>query len=370
MSFRHILLKLAICLYNYDLEIKGPLFHRWLPDGEQDAIDIILSECEYIKLWFERRGYINNENYFCYDPQRDEFNTSVMERQGKLEAGYLFGEALLSLNEDEIDTIYQNKQNDNYKKIAKKIINKLYRPISNFIAVLKYQYGQYWLPDLPHWDSRKCNLVHYCSTYLSLKWFDEKNDQWMDFYPGEKRITVYSKLHKIDEFERVLLTKEDWESIKQINYLDNFPLPSLILAKTHELRETGYIRQAFIEGVSALEVAIEQYLKKQKEKYTVLNDNIDNILKSFDGLPLKTKTTILCMIQNLVDQITLKKCLKAIEIRNQIVHDGKIINDDKDGILEELFYVVASIIGRRHKFPSANMGNCLLHSKKNNKNSN
>lgn len=39
----------------------GPIFHRWLPDGENDSIYIRTnSENGIVKAWFERCGFVQD----------------------------------------------------------------------------------------------------------------------------------------------------------------------------------------------------------------------------------------------------------------------------------------------------------------------
>ena len=57
----NVLLKFFFPLERYELgplPPSGPLFHRWLPDGEKDAITLSPPSEHYtLKLWFERWGY-------------------------------------------------------------------------------------------------------------------------------------------------------------------------------------------------------------------------------------------------------------------------------------------------------------------------
>ena len=55
-----LLLKFGIILESDRLlsDVKGPLFHRWLPDGRQDSIVLATKDPNTkLEVWFERRGY-------------------------------------------------------------------------------------------------------------------------------------------------------------------------------------------------------------------------------------------------------------------------------------------------------------------------
>ena len=39
----------------------GPLFHRWLPEGQKDAICVHLPDGKNtLRLWFEAKGFVRN----------------------------------------------------------------------------------------------------------------------------------------------------------------------------------------------------------------------------------------------------------------------------------------------------------------------
>ena len=72
----------------------GVLFHRWLPDGMSDALTLKPNKEDYgditTNLWFERRGYLK-DGFIKYDHVRKEVDPVVMEKQGLLVAGPLYG---------------------------------------------------------------------------------------------------------------------------------------------------------------------------------------------------------------------------------------------------------------------------------------
>jgi hypothetical protein len=91
----------------------GPLFHRWLPDGQRDAIQLNTGHpSATIRVWFERFGVTINraseteEVVFVRDKR--EVDPASMDRQGVLSAGPLFGELRLEkYGDDEMKAITQ-----------------------------------------------------------------------------------------------------------------------------------------------------------------------------------------------------------------------------------------------------------------------
>src|SRR5947209_19407465 len=71
---------------------RGPMFHRWLPDGEADAISLQTADSPKsdLSVWFERRGYMDG-NRIKYDHERHEIDAAKTPWNGSLCGGYLTG---------------------------------------------------------------------------------------------------------------------------------------------------------------------------------------------------------------------------------------------------------------------------------------
>src|SRR5258706_13960295 len=93
------------------LQIYGPIFHRWLPDGKTDAITLGVTDPNVkLKVWFDRLGYVKESGFIQFEYHRAEVDLDVMSRQALLQGGPLCG--LLEINglsDDEIDAIRENK---------------------------------------------------------------------------------------------------------------------------------------------------------------------------------------------------------------------------------------------------------------------
>jgi hypothetical protein len=90
-----LLLKFAVLLEDMNepgiSKDYGPKFHRWLPDGEANSINLDVGHPDItLKVWHERRGFIQR-NEIRFDYERFEVDPDVMSRQGVLQAGPLFG---------------------------------------------------------------------------------------------------------------------------------------------------------------------------------------------------------------------------------------------------------------------------------------
>ncbi len=71
---------------------RGPLFHRWLPDGKRDALALSnADEQEQITVWFERRMAVEH-GFLRWKQDGAQFDPNIMSRQYKIDAGGLFGD--------------------------------------------------------------------------------------------------------------------------------------------------------------------------------------------------------------------------------------------------------------------------------------
>lgn len=300
----------------------GVLFHRWLPDGANDAITVPVNHmANTLKIWFERNGYIEN-GFIRYDFQRSEVDPSVMTRQGKLEAGPLRGEASFTdISDEELRAVKDNVvDSEEYIAIGKRVVEFLYLPLSNFISILRIQYGQYWLKDLPRWDSRYQSLGHYCSSTLGLLW-SEDGIQWDRFSPTEGHVMIFASMPARRGY-REYLTKADWERLSNsFNPIEPPSLATKILGRAHEFYDSGELRQSFVEGVTALEVAISEYINKKLVHQPETLAAAYNILKD-TKLGVQEKFTWISAVSGLISDEAFRTTIDAIRIRNDIIHRG------------------------------------------------
>ena len=283
-----IKIKFGVHLENYNLRYPvrhGPLFNRWLPDGSNDAIDIQTGEpATKLKLWFDRRGYV--DTFIEFDYNRKEIDEEIMVRQAVLDAGPLMG--LLEIGKLSIDILNPIQNNiigdQKYVAFGKKVIKLIYPAISHFICIIRVNFGQYWLKQPSKWDSRTESLGQYCSL-LNMKWSTDHGKTWFDFQPDEKQsgpIVVTTR----DDHSDFLVTKQEWNRLQEIMASKYQPsLAATTLARTHEYLDQEQLRSAFIEGILTLELALREFIKERLRNSSTLVDSIN----SFWQLPLKTQ---------------------------------------------------------------------------------
>lgn len=209
-------------------EPNGPLFHKWLPDGEDDAVHFkSIAPPNSLRVWFTRRGYVDH-GMIKYDFGRHEVDVSIMRRQGWLDAGPLRGEAAFAhVTQPELAAVIADKKGDeDYISLAKRIVGFLLPPMQSLYDTLRLQYGQYWVPELRPWDSRNMSLGGYCQSTFGLQWRTDQTSEWKKFLPDEPSHTI--RVMPIPgrgygEF----LTESDWRDIQ--SSLDAKPAHPLAL---------------------------------------------------------------------------------------------------------------------------------------------
>lgn len=119
----------------------GPLFHRWLPNKENDYIELPIENSKInLKVWFEQRGYLNGFIRHHNDPIY--INPELIPKQAVLTGGGLFGSVEVDdVSDDDLIPLRENLIGDErYEKLGKQIIKIIQPPLSNFIEILHKRY--------------------------------------------------------------------------------------------------------------------------------------------------------------------------------------------------------------------------------------
>ena len=341
-------LSFAVSLKNYTIpeivQPNGPLFHRWLPDGRTDAVSVpTADERDRLVFWFDRRGYVAAD-FIRYDNARQEVDPEVMKRQGHLDAGPLRGEAQYAhATSAELEALREDRQgSDEYIALGKRVIDFLYPPLAVFIDLLRCQYGQYWLPELQPWDSRTQSIGSFCHSSIFLRWRENEDQGWREFLPTERTGTIRVPRLPGRGFGEYL-TETDWKYLqKTFDPNAGISLALRLLGRAHELGDSGHVAEAFIQLVTGAELAIEHFLTMRVSGFS---KEMASSKQSFSTLPLKTRLTVLVTAASLAPQVTLEKALQAIDLRNEIVHQGKQPQDPDGTMFLALMQCAKALLG-------------------------
>ena len=355
-----LLLKFGINLEAKDtqfaLEHHGPQFHRWLPDGEKDAILLDTGDPNAVlKVWFERRGFVR-DGFIVYDRKRQEADSEIIPKQAVLDAGPLMGLLEIhEISEEELVPLRENRSGDDvYKALGKKAIKLIYPPVNNFLNIIRTNYGQYWVPELEAWDSRKRSVGNYCRFTLNMKWSLDEGKTWADFI-ADVELGMISVTMASDRSFREFISKEDWKEVAQQIREGYKPSgAAFILAKAYQLLDEGNLKYALIEGVSALELALGEFIRQKLRNDKYLVDEI----KAFWNLPSRSQLAAMAVGRDRISLEQVKGSLEAVEMRNKVIHEGWNPPDDAKAKLSTLLETVAEFLaGPRFRFPPGNSGN-------------
>lgn len=334
----------------------GPLFHRWLPAGEQDALSLRTGDDKaHLKIWFERRGFVD-DGFIRFDYNRQDVDPEIIPKQALLDGGPLMG--LLEIHElpeDQGMALQRNQIGDAlYIRLGRRVVNRLlHRPVANLLNILRANYGQYWIPQLEPWDSRYESLGSYCSR-LNLRWSLDGGNTWTPFRPDEPK---WSLVLGIRVRPSEYLAQRDWEELSRVVQERYEPsLAASLVGEAHKFVDQGKLKHALIEGVTALERAVNEFIRARLHgRHSLLT-----AMSSFMNLPLTTQLVSVSSILGKISAEQIQQTIQAIEMRNKVIHKGWNPPESVQVQVAALLRTVAMLLpGPRFKFPIANPGNEL-----------
>ena len=346
MSFH---LRLETRTFAGPLRIVGPLFHRFVPNGRDDAVFLTPEgDPHEIRIWFERSAKLA-QGLLKWERDGTQFDEAVMRRQAKLEGGPLCGEMLIDVSVEEMVSLLRNPKALNepfgedsgddpiYASLGKRVIEELQPRLSNFISTLRNQYGQYWLEELSPWDSRRDTLGTYCSSVLSLVWWNEQTRDWRRFLPTNSgsRITVERPPGRgYAEY----LTEEDWRRFQRTRCLSDVSTEVQLLGNATRALDFGERRQAFIEVMSALELVVARRLASTSVM-------AKRAIQSFLNRETQSAQIAVILLATGANSIEIEEALEALKVRNRVAHEGYLPSDVEATALRNVMKTIQRLAG-------------------------
>jgi hypothetical protein len=356
-------LRFVIFLEDYTLpntsRPHGPLFHRWLPDGENNAIVLKTGDANAsLRVWFRRCDFLK-DGWITFDYMRHEVDLEVMHKQGVLDAGPLFGILKIQgISEEEMSALKDDRKGDpHYVMLGKRITKDLlYSPVAKLLNTLRVNYGQYWIQELKTWDSRLESIGHYCMSW-KLEWSLDDGQTWTPFIPDQPTLHFISVIPTAKSFQEYL-TEKDWPDVSRVLGEDYEPSHgAFALARAHELLDQGSLKHALIEGISALELVMWEFLRLRLKA----SDSLLESLQAFWTLPLHTQVIAVAVTLDTVSLRDLELTIKAISMRHKVAHEGADVTETEKPEIIALLRTSASFLsGPKFRFPSARGGNAIL----------
>lgn len=352
-------LKFAVVLEDFGMEPysvadgkrhHGPLFHRWLPDGEKNAITLPTGDPQTtLQVWFDRTGYVE-AGRIKFDYERAEIDPELIPLQDILDAGPLRGMIKIEEPGDEILFALQQNVADGppYSNFGRKIYRMVHPQLNRFLGILRANFGQYWINELSEWNPSEQSLGTYFSTIIQIKWGVDDAGEWRDFVPESTPAVSAPEEASSPEYGNYLAAA-DWDELQQAVGRDHVPsLAATTLVRTHRLIEEHALKQALVEGVTALEIAINEYVQARLQSNRFLADR----LPFFWNLSLTDRLVALATTLN-VPLPEVEGTLKCVEMRNRMVHGNWEPPLSARTELQSLLKTVGSLLpGPRFRFPA------------------
>ena len=350
-------IRFAKYIYDYSTDIRrparGPIFHRWLPDGQTDAL-VLKMPGGNVSMWFERRGKMTGVGYIEYDDKSADFDVDRMARQALLDGGALFGElTLTALTDAEYQAVLEERiGSEEYVTLGKRVVKDYLDPsIRRLTQLLREVFGQYWLGAHQAYDSRHYSLGHHCYL-LGVKWL--ASDKTLhDFIPNARTHAILTATYTLGRKYPEYLSQQSWGQVRQLletSYTP--PLAAVIAQSAHRLADQGFLRQALVEAVTAADLAIEHRLKSG-------GSPLAESIGGFENLPLSA-CLVIAAANVPIPANTLTEAIRCIKIRNEVVHEGTDPPPTTSTALDSLLETISQLLGEpRIQYPSAWTGNEL-----------
>jgi hypothetical protein len=330
-------------------KIEGPFFHRWIPDSCDNAVVLPITEKGIIiKIWFE----ISKQTIVILDKKN-------INEDGKIEAGNLIAECSnIKISSELLEKLNNSVLNDpDLVKFSKDLYKYITHEINKFIKILSHLYGQYWLSEIPTFDSRLGSI----SYYWNASWKKNETDTFKQFLVDECSITIYSKTdeNKNDNLEfKNYINISDWLEIPNHmqggTYLDNIVFELIASANKHS--KTNRLGFAFIDAYVALEIALNDLYKSKFNNSSAIDTKINDYLNNVD---LPTKFVITASHYADLKKEQIENALESLKIRNKVAHEGYLPNSREKKYLYDLLDVINLLSGfpkiRRTKIIQGNL---------------
>lgn len=206
-------------------------------------------------------------------------------------------------------------------ELAFLIQNNIENYVNRFIAFVRCNKGQYWLKPLLFDKMRLSSNIKELSTLVS-----STNDNWSEFIVKKPSSFILPLQNDMNT-----LVKEDWQCLEDfVKSQSRSNLALELIANAYQLLDDNYSRSSIIEACCALEAAVSifkdledfSWLERSEFSARIPSENIESQIKHL-GFSSTIKILFpIIFTENEVPQEVLCDCCRAIEIRNNIVHNG------------------------------------------------
>lgn len=191
---------------------------------------------------------------------------------------------------------------------------------NRLIGFLRVRTGQYWLSEIEQDAVNPGQFFYKANTVATL---DSKP---FHFNPDQSRITIHSAL----DSERIA-RKESWPEAQEfVAGHRRLPLIHLLFANAHRLASQGLSRNALIDAVTALEIALFEFADNASPALDLRLRSTGETPEVMRGLirKLGVRNSLAVGLPILLTEAEMPAdliiaCKEAVDLRNNLIHNGQ-----------------------------------------------
>ncbi len=304
-------------------------FSHWLPLGQENGI-VVDEEGMRILLWFDEKctwyGHQLNTNELINYASIPASNLNVdVQIRGLTDdlLEYIQRPYSLAVTAKKHETLQLE-----YEKIGDKILESVIRRVNRLISYARSYKGQYWLKEF----SIDSNLLRFGFIHFKARGQVDEGSHF-SFHPFHEYLLVGN-----DDQSRYI-TELEWAQFK--SFVSGSSKPNLVgelLAGAEYLLNIDHYRSAITEAVTALEVAVSSFAKNCNTEKTFAPDlaqrlSLNNLKSQIKHLGFSATVNYLLPIilsEELLPTSVLTGCQSALNLRQNIVHNGQRNIQEKD----------------------------------------
>jgi hypothetical protein len=316
-----------------DEDWAGPcfIFEQWIPENESDVI-VVNHEGKEVRIYADK-SCVSSLN---------EVTDDLISRWQNISVSKLKIEVVLNDIEDELlDFMYAERESPKeihhglkpgedgyeelkikYEQIGNDIGNLAISLFNRTVSYTRNIKGQYWLSE------RKIdeNSINNQNVSLNAK-AKINNENWFRWCPPCKPICLRCNIDTDSSIK-----KDEWKNV--IEFVNDRSRPNLIfelISNSRYLYAHNHYRSSVIEAISALEVAVSNFGRNANtdmlsRSYQINRVDIHNIGNQISHLGFSGSMRYLIPLLFNEEELpcsVLEKCFQAIEVRNNVVHQGQ-----------------------------------------------
>jgi hypothetical protein len=309
-----------------ELGVRGPVFFQWLPLGPENGIRLCRGDLELV-LWLDVKSV-----QWAGEVAEEDIHNHI-----NLTADRIYADITATMDDVELlsympvrDFSRQPMEEEEplaerYQTHGREVFSLLADGVNRLLTFIRVEKGQFWLNPL------EIDLDRMASHSIE---FEAKakvdSGPWFRWQPTLPEFRVGVPIFR--EAPPRYLTPTDWPEAQAFVSAEGPPnLPRQLLAAAEAFADAGSERVALTEAVTALEVAVSQFMDSPKADYQLSDPLRSRLgLESLKSLKKRQRSLMasvsfplpILFDSDTLTSETLDTCREAIRRRNQVVHDG------------------------------------------------